>query len=256
MTRNEALTIGEVAARTGLTERALRHYEKEGLINPSRTAAGRRCYVARDLAALAEVTAFKRAGFTVAQIRTLMKGKPDLEALVGAQLSALHDRQREIAAAVILLSEVKRRLDTGETLDAPTLCEIIRTGETTVEQHQWKNVLDRYYTPEQQAHWREKKEAMAKAAGLDQESYLNSWQDLSSRIEAALPLDPASEKAQAFVAEWNTLLEPFIKIASPEMMTGAKNMWSRIDEWEGDVKSPISSKVAAFIREAMRHVTV
>ncbi|MFZ5618367.1 MAG: MerR family transcriptional regulator [Pseudomonadota bacterium] len=256
MTKDEALTIGEVAARTGLTERALRHYENEGLLKPSRTAAGRRFYVARDLEALAQVSAFKRAGFTVAQIRSLIRGIAELSFLVDAQLSALKAQANEIETAVLLLSSVRERLGKGEALGAATLCELIRTGEKTMEEKQWKKVLDRYYTPEEQAHWREKKVDLAKAAGFDQAAYTKAWEDLSARIEAALPLDPASDKAQGFVEEWNKLLEPFMKIASPEMMKGAANMWSRIEEWEGDVKSPVSSKAAAFIREAMKHAMV
>ena len=253
MTKEEALTIGEVAASTGLTERALRHYEAEGLFSPSRTAAGRRYYLARDLERLAQVTAFRRAGFTISQIRQMMGGKADLERLVEAQLEALTAQRGEIETAVALLSSVKTRLATGAAIDAATLCALIKTGEMTMEEMQWKKVLDRYYTPEEQEEWRAKKEEMAKAGGFDQASYTKSWEDLSRRIEAALPIDPASEAAQRFVGEWNRLLEPFTKAASPEMMKGASAMWSRIEEWEGEVKSPISSKVAHFIREAMKH---
>lgn len=256
MTREEALTIGDVAARTGLTERALRHYEAEGLLRPARTAAGRRFYLARDLERLAQIAAFKRAGFTVAQIRLLIEGKAALSTLIDAQLDALKAQKSEIETAVGLLSSVRRKLGEGEALDAPTLCELIRTGERTMQDQQWKKVLDRYYTPEEQAHWRDRKLEMAKTGGFDQASYTNAWEDLSRRIEAALPLDPASEKAQGFVAEWNKLLEPFMKIATPEMTKGAANLWSRIDEWEGEVKSPISSKVVSFIREAMKRATV
>lgn len=256
MTREKALTIGEVAARTGLTERALRHYEAEGLLKPARTSAGRRFYIARDLERLAQVVAFKRAGFTVAQIRLLIEGKAELATLIDAQLDALKAQMGEIETAVGLLSSVRRKLGEGETLDASTLCELIRTGERTMEDQQWKKVLDRYYTPEEQAHWREKKLEMANAGGFDQTAYTKAWEDLSRRIEAALPLDPASDKAQNFVAEWNKLLEPFMKVATPEMMKGAANLWSSVSEWEGDVKSPISSRVMAFMREATKHATV
>ena len=252
MTNDEALTIGDVAMRTGLTERALRHYEKEGLIAPARTAAGRRFYLARDLEALAQVTALKRAGFTLAQIREMKRGKADLATLVEAQLAALIELRCEIEIAVGLLSSVMSKIAKGEAIDAISLCEIIKTGEMTMEEQKWKKVLDRYYTPEEQAHWKKRKEVTADLMGLDQASYTRSWEDLTARIEASLPLDPACEKAQQFVAEWNRLLEPFMKIATPEMQKGAAAMWSRIDEWEGEVQSPVSSRAAHFIREAMK----
>lgn len=176
--------------------------------------------------------------------------------MIDAQLDALKAQKGEIETTVSLLSSVRRKLGEGEALDASTLCELIKAGERTMQDQQWKKALDRYYTPEEQAHWREQKLKMAKAGGFDQAAYTKAWEDLSRRIAAALPLDPASEKAQGFVAEWNKLLEPFMKIATPEMTKGAANLWSRIDEWEGDVKSPISSKVMTFIREAVKHTTV
>jgi DNA-binding transcriptional MerR regulator len=245
------LSIGEVVEKTGLSERALRHYEAEGLLAPARTEAGRRVYQAGDMLALARVTLLKKAGFTVAQMRSLMNGKgPDAASLVAAQIDILKAQRAQLDTAVKILSAVQRRLGDGEEIDVETLCELIRTGERTMEHEQWKKVLDRYYTPEEQERWRKVKESAFK--GFDQAAYNKAWKDLSDRIEKALPMDPASEKAQAFVKEWNKLLEPFMKVATPEMKAGAKGFWSRIDEWEGEVKSPISSKVAKFMGEAMK----
>lgn len=255
MSRERTLTIGEVAARTGLTERALRHYENEGLLRPARSASGRRAYAAQDLEELARISLLKKAGFTVAQIRMLLNGGGDLYRLVEAQLELLSLQQSQLATAVALLRSVRDRLVRGQAIDADTLCEVIRTGERTMQDQQWKKVLDRYYTPEEQEQWRKHKEKTVAMAGFDQAGYTKSWEDLNARIEAALPLDPASDQAQAFVAEWNNLLEPFIKMATPEMKTGAGRIWSNIEEWEGEVKSPISSKVVRFITEASKHAT-
>jgi DNA-binding transcriptional MerR regulator len=250
------MSIGEVAARTGLTERALRHYEAQGLLRPGRTAAGRRVYDAADLEALARISLLKKAGFTVAQIKRLTSGAGDLRRLVEAQLEVLVFQRAQLETAVGLLRSVRDRLDHSDPIDAETLCDVIRTGEQAMQDEQWKKVLDRYYTPEEQEHWRKHKQETAAMAGFDQAAYTKAWEDLNARIEAALPLDPASDEAQGFVTEWNRLLEPFMKTATPEMMEGAGRIWSNIDEWEGEVKSPISPKVVKFISEAAKHMTV
>ncbi|MFQ5563507.1 MAG: MerR family transcriptional regulator [Parvularculaceae bacterium] len=39
MSRDDGLSIGDVARRAGLTPRALRFYESHGLLRPPRTAA-------------------------------------------------------------------------------------------------------------------------------------------------------------------------------------------------------------------------
>ena len=53
----DSLTIGEVVRRTGLTTRALRFYEARGLVNPLRTAAGRRLYGAAELERIHQIVA-------------------------------------------------------------------------------------------------------------------------------------------------------------------------------------------------------
>ena len=47
----EALKVGELAKRTGLTIRTLHHYDEIGLLKPSlHTEAGYRLYTGRDIA--------------------------------------------------------------------------------------------------------------------------------------------------------------------------------------------------------------
>ena len=252
MIRAEELAIGEVARRTGLSERTLRHYEAEGLLKPLRSSSGRRCYRTIDLERLSEILLLKRAGFTVAQIRSIAGGKGDFSRLVAAQLEVLKLQEGEMRRAVALLSSVKARLDRCEAIDAGTLCNVIREGEKVMADDQWKKVADRYYSPEEQAVWKAKKEELAKAGGFDQASYSRAWEDLSARIDAALPLDPESARPRAFHDEWNRLLEPFMKIATPEMTRGASRVWANMNEWQGEMKSPISPRVWSFMTEVSK----
>ena len=65
----EGLSIGDIAARTGLAVSAIRYYEDEGLVTPWRNAGGRRRYQRSDLRRLSFVMVAQRFGFTLAQIR-------------------------------------------------------------------------------------------------------------------------------------------------------------------------------------------
>ena len=245
----DVLDIAEVVRRTGLTSRALRFYEARGLLAPLRTNSGRRLYGPGELERINQIVALKRAGLSLAQIQRLTARRPlDLVVLIHAQLEALADRSAEIEKARALLLNVKSRIDRGEPVDAATFCSLIRSGETMMEHENWKAVTDRYFTPEEQAHWAERGQDIP--AGFDQEAYGRSWTDLSARIEAALPLDPAGSEAQAFYDEWQALLAPFKAVASPEMMTGAANLYGRMDEWKDVQKPPFSMDVWSFIQEA------
>ena len=68
------LTIGEVAERTGLAASALRYYEREGLIPRASRRGGKRVWGEHVLDRLALIGVAKGAGFTVAEIQTLLSG--------------------------------------------------------------------------------------------------------------------------------------------------------------------------------------
>lgn len=244
---DEILDIAEVARRTGLSSRALRFYEARGLVKPLRTASGRRAYGPGELERINQVVALKRAGLTLAQIQRLGgRGPTDLSRLVAAQLEAIEARAAELAEAKALLLAVQSRIERGEPLDVATFCSLIRHGDKIMETENWKKALERHYTPEELAHWARN----PPPAGFDQADYSRRWQELGARIEAALPLDPASGEAQAFVAEWNGLLEPFRAVASPEMMKGAAGFWQSGAAFEGEAKPPFSRAVMDFILAA------
>ena len=118
------------------------------------------------------------------------------------------------------------------------------------QENKWKELIDEYYTAEEQESWLEQTKPLD---GLfSQEEYLARWKELSARIEAAQPLDPESDEALEFVREWFTLLEPFSKIATPEMWEGTRNFYAQMPKWEGRVDAGFSSEVWNFISAATK----
>lgn len=245
----QALDIAQVVRRTGLSARTLRFYEARGLLKPLRTASGRRLYGPAELEKLSRILALKKAGLTLAQIQALGSARPlDLAALVDAQIETIEARAAGLAEARALLVSIRSRIERGETIDAETFCSLIRQGDTVMEAENWKQALERHYTPEQLAHWADN----PPPADFDQAAYSRRWEELGARIEAALPLDPAGEAAQAFLSEWNALLEPFRAVATAEMMSGAKSFWESGKAFEGGVKPPFSREAMQFIAAASR----
>lgn len=67
------MQIGEVAARTELSLRTIRHYEETGLVAPSaRSQGGFRLYTETDVARLMVIRRMKPLGFTLDQMRELL----------------------------------------------------------------------------------------------------------------------------------------------------------------------------------------
>lgn len=67
----ESYTIADLAVEFGVTARALRFYEDEGLIAPQRVGLAR-VYSPRDRARLAWILRGKRVGFSLADIREMI----------------------------------------------------------------------------------------------------------------------------------------------------------------------------------------
>ncbi|MEU6912452.1 MerR family transcriptional regulator [Streptomyces olindensis] len=75
------MQIGEVAARTELSLRTIRHYEETGLVIPSaRSQGGFRLYTETDVARLMVIRRMKPLGFTLDEMRDLLDATDRLDA--------------------------------------------------------------------------------------------------------------------------------------------------------------------------------
>ena len=75
------MQIGEVAARTELSLRTIRHYEDTGLVIPSaRSQGGFRLYTESDVARLMVIRRMKPLGFTLDEMRALLDATDRLDA--------------------------------------------------------------------------------------------------------------------------------------------------------------------------------
>lgn len=249
----DSLDIAEVSRRTGLSSRALRFYEARGLLQPLRTASGRRHYGPGELARLHQILALKRAGLTLAQVQKLLsRGPLNLAQLIDAQITELNEQAAAIEKSRALLVTVKSRVERSEPIDVATFCSLIEQGEKTMANDAWDKVANKYLTGEERAEFAASYAHMLKE--FDQAAYGAKWKDLGGRIKAALPLDPAGATAQAFLKEWGELLAPFNVVATPAMKQGVQRMYENMDQWHGqDGADPgFDLEVFRFIQSAMK----
>jgi DNA-binding transcriptional MerR regulator len=90
----ELLDIGDVAARTGIAPSALRYYERESLLTSTDRVGLRRQYTPDVIDRLAIITLAREAGFSIAEIRTLLATDGAATAwkpLVAAKVKSLRD---------------------------------------------------------------------------------------------------------------------------------------------------------------------
>ncbi|MEW2450608.1 MerR family transcriptional regulator [Streptomyces parvulus] len=119
------MQIGEVAERTGLSLRTIRHYEDAGLVIPSaRSRGGFRLYTERDVARLMVIRRMKPLGFSLDQMRDLLSATDRLDGgdpLDPAEREVLLDRVRAFERAATeqverLRVQLRRAEDFAATL--------------------------------------------------------------------------------------------------------------------------------------------
>lgn len=127
---SSALSIGEVAARTGLTQRTLRYYEDLGLLEPARTDGGRRSYDAGTLDRLYRIRLQRSLGTPVA---ALTPDETDLLAIARRHLSELDQRLARTARERERVRAVEARLLEGaDPTDAELLDLLAGLGDEPV----------------------------------------------------------------------------------------------------------------------------
>lgn len=116
------LQIGQVAERTELSIKTIRHYDEVGLVTPSaRSAGGFRLYTEDDVERLLAIRRMKPLGFTLEQMRELLAA---LDVLGDGASSA---ESRAAASSVVLdchaeatasCEKLRRQLDYAEEFTA------------------------------------------------------------------------------------------------------------------------------------------
>ena len=192
--------IGELAKATGLTVRALHHYDELGLVRPSgRTRSGYRLYDAGDLARLQRVVSLRQLGFTLDAIRDCLD-QPGFSAVRIVEMH-LERARRQLAEA----DELVRRL---ESLSAHLRTRGDASTEVLVQTIEAITMYEKYYTPEQLEALRDRAEQVGpeRIREVEQE-----WPRLIAelRVELDRGTDPTDPRVLDLARRWSALVAEF-----------------------------------------------
>jgi len=123
------MTIGQLARRTGLTARAIRHYETLDLITPSgRTQANYRLYDAAAIAQLRFIANCRALGFSTTEVSALLAVMDDprhtcseAAALTRRHLELVDEKLRDLVETRNTLARFLERCSTPGAAQCPML---------------------------------------------------------------------------------------------------------------------------------------
>ena len=230
----------EFAALTGVTVRTLHHYDRAGLLRPTRrTAAGYRLYGARELARLQQILTLKFVGLPLEEIKGLLDSRAlDLAETLRLQRGALTEKRRQLDMALRAVTEAERVATRGCGPDWDAFRKIV---ETITMQHdtEW---MKKYYTEEQLA------DLARRGTPEVLERGQRDWQQLITEVQAAAAegLDPAGERAQLLAARWDGLVEQFTG-GDPGIRESLTRLYADQANWPQTFQKPYGDDVGAFI---------
>ena len=123
---------GETARRLGVTTKALRVYEREGLVVPHRAGSGWRLYGPTQITRLHQIIVLRDLGLSLKAIKTLVGSHSRLRDVLRLQRESLQAQQGKIERAIALIETAQRQLDGGRDLSLDDLATL--TKETVVQQ--------------------------------------------------------------------------------------------------------------------------
>lgn len=196
------LLPAEAARRLGVSGKALRVYEAQGLIRAERTAAGWRVYGPDQIARLHQVLALKSFGFPLARIAQLLSGRtPDLAAFLDLHEHVLRQEAERVDRALRLLAAARAKLAERGSLSSDDLMDL--TKETVMTDKHVEDLAATY------AAIAAKRLSQADQASLAANGYEGmakpdeDWDALHAEADRLMRIgDPASPAAIDLARRW------------------------------------------------------
>jgi DNA-binding transcriptional MerR regulator len=234
--------IHEFAELAGVTVKALRHYDRLGLLKPKRTSGGYRMYAERDLERLEQIIALKFLGVPLKQIK-IMLDRPALELsdTLRLQRRALEEKQELLSRAIRAIRAAEKVFEEGKSADPAILRRIIEV----IDMQNDIEMMKKYYSTE---------EAWEKHRRFYEEGPSREWRELYRDINAVLGEDPAGPLAQTLADRW---LEMAVRAhnGDPELQTDSPMAWIDREHWPQSMKRRIAEfnleKVNEFMGRAV-----
>ncbi len=132
-------TVGEVSELSGVTVRALHHYDEIGLLSPSeRSEAGYRLYSRSDLERLQEILGWRALGFELAEIRELLSDPShDRTGALRAQRELVTAERARLAAVAAMLDDALNAHDTGTVIKEAAMFKGLHDAHQRETHERW-----------------------------------------------------------------------------------------------------------------------
>ena len=240
------LSIGSLSRLSGVSIRALHHYDQIGLLQPSEVAAsGYRYYDDAAIERLWQILFYRELDFPLGDIVEILS-------------SPAFDKNRALKEHLSLLTQKRDRLD--RLID---LVSNAMKGETNMEFKEFDtseiDALREQYAEEAKARWgnteayRESAKRAAKWTEADKKRLEAQSGEIFSGFAALVGTDPADARVQALVTRWKAFISESYYDCTDEILAGLGQMYvaderfmKNIDQYGAGTAKLMSDAIAVY----------
>lgn len=195
------VSAADFAARFGVTAKALRVYERHGLLNPARSASDWRLYGAQDARALMCILVLRRLGVPLARMKSLISGRETLDGMLALREAGLEAERGLLEESLAIVGAARAALARGRDLSVEDLA---RLGQGLADRcYSWtgafENLAQRHFTPAQVEILRRRHRSTSPALRAE-------WTLILADAERLCGGDPGSDDARDLVFRWFRLV--------------------------------------------------
>ena len=237
--------IHELAARAGITVRTLHHYDRIGLLHPSRhSPAGYRLYDDNAALRLQQILFYRELGLPLADIGRLLDA-PGFDLV-----KALGSHREELDKRIARLQRLRRTVDNtlayvkGEnSMEKAGIFE----GFTPEEEEYYSKEAEKLYDPETV---RESNRKWKSYGAVEQKRILAEGKAVYLDMIAVMPKGAGSPEVQAIVGRWRANMSHFWTPSLEQLVPLAEN-YSADPRFKVNFDA-MSPGLAEFMGEAVR----
>ncbi|GAA2030541.1 MerR family transcriptional regulator [Catenulispora yoronensis] len=220
------LTVGRLAALTGVPARTVRFWSDSGVLPPSdRSTGGYRLYDQNALARLELISTLRDLGIGLAAVEQIVNGQTTLAEALGAHTKALDAEIRLLKLRRSIIGAMARYVDTGK------MPQMHKLAKNTAQERQ--KIIDEFV-----------EEVFAGARVSDESQIIAEWM---REMPAELPADPTPEQIQAWIELGELVADEGFRTALREMVLADQHN-SKV-EFGLDLRPRVLEHAGAAVRD-------
>ena len=235
------MTVGEVSALTGVSIKALHHYDRIGLLPPTAVSeAGYRLYDDAGLERLSAILLFRELEFPLKDIRAILD-------------SPTYDRNKALDQQIELfklkVEHLEKLIDLAKGIKMRGVKHMSFTAFDTQK-------IDEY-ARQAKASWGQTpqyREYLQKSAGRTKAEERRLGEELMALLAAfggMLDMDPAGEIPQAQVAKVKAFITENMYTCSDGILKGLGRMYAGVDSMRGNIDAAGGPGTAEYAHRAI-----